>query len=236
MRYVLAFIVISSFLFTPLGDALAGEMKKRPMVKSEKETVPKKEMKPPSMKEKTMEKKEQKKSVKAPTKKPSIRPLLDKRDVKLKTDPYVSSEKNKQREDNERFKTGDVKVEKQKEKVMQRTSAPVQEYSKKTYEAALNSGKLVALYFYANWCPICKEEFPKMEDAFKELPSDKVVGIRVNYNDNETDDGERALAKEFGVAYQHTKVFLKNKERVLKSPEGWDKTRYLTEVGSYLGQ
>lgn len=111
--------------------------------------------------------------------------------------------------------------------------APLLDFNKADYDTALASDKLVALYFYANWCPICRAEFPKMQNAFDQLQDDNVVGFRVSYNDNETDDSEKDLAREFGVSYQHTKVFLKNGERVLKSPETWEENRYLNEIAKY---
>ncbi|MBI4122729.1 MAG: thioredoxin family protein [Parcubacteria group bacterium] len=111
------------------------------------------------------------------------------------------------------------------------SSAPLLDFNQPDYEKAGASDKLVVLYFYANWCPICKEEVENaLYPAFSELSRSDVVGFRVNYNDNQTDDDERALAREFGVAYQHTKVFIKNGERVLKSPESWNKERYGTEI------
>lgn len=118
--------------------------------------------------------------------------------------------------------------------VLAGTSAPLLDFNKADYDNALASDKLVVIYFYANWCPICKAEFPKMQEAFNELKTDKVVGFRMNYNDNETDDQEKSYAREYGVAYQHTKVFVKNGDRVLKSPESWDKARYLEEINKAL--
>ena len=110
----------------------------------------------------------------------------------------------------------------------------VLDFTKADYDAALKTDKLIVLYFYANWCPICKKEFPIMQQVFGELPSDSnVIGFRVNYNDNQTDNDEKNLAREFGVAYQHTKVFIKNGQRILKSPEGWDEARYLREINTY---
>jgi len=107
---------------------------------------------------------------------------------------------------------------------------PLLDFTKEDYEKAVANEKLVVLYFYANWCPVCKVEFPKMQSVFNSLDTEGVVGFRVNYNDNQTDDAEKQLARDFGVAYQHSKVFIKNGERILKSPEGWDENRYIEEI------
>jgi thiol-disulfide isomerase/thioredoxin len=115
-------------------------------------------------------------------------------------------------------------------------SSPLLDFTKADYDAALKTDKLVVLYFYANWCPICKAEFPLMQKSFNELTTDKVIGFRVNYNDNQTDNDEKNLAREFGVAYQHTKVFVKNGQRILKSPEGWDEKRYDMEINKVIAQ
>ncbi|MDO8600386.1 MAG: cupredoxin domain-containing protein [bacterium] len=115
-------------------------------------------------------------------------------------------------------------------------NSPLLDFVKADYDKARASGKLMVLYFYANWCPICREEFPKMQSAFNELTTDRVIAFRVNYNDNETDDAERELAREFGVAYQHTKVFVKNGVRVGKFPDSWSKEKYLSEINKFLSQ
>ncbi|MBI4992499.1 MAG: cupredoxin domain-containing protein [Candidatus Harrisonbacteria bacterium] len=113
-------------------------------------------------------------------------------------------------------------------------SAPLLDFNKSDYDQALRSDKLVVLYFYATWCPICKyETISALYPAFNELKSDKIVGFRVNYNDSDTDQDETNLAREFGVAYQHTKVFVKNGQRILKSPESWNKERYLSEINKF---
>lgn len=110
-------------------------------------------------------------------------------------------------------------------------TSPLIDFNQADYEKALQSDKLVVLYFYANWCPICREETREaLYPTFNNLKTNDVIGFRVNFNDNETDDNERALAREHGVAYQHTKVFVKNGERVLKSPQQWSTDRYLSEI------
>ena len=113
-------------------------------------------------------------------------------------------------------------------------SAPLLDFNEKDYQAALASDKLIVLYFYASWCPICKAEFPHAMEAFDSLNRNDVVGFRVHFNDNETTDAQVQLAREFGVAYQHTKVFVRNGERVLKSPEGWETSRYVAEITNAL--
>jgi len=123
-----------------------------------------------------------------------------------------------------------------KGEVLAGSTSPLLDFNESDYKKALASDKLVTLYFYANWCPSCRIEFPKMQSAFNKLSGDNVIGFRVNYNDNQTDSAEKGLAKEFGVAYQHTKVFVKNGERILKSPETWDEARYTSEINKFLTQ
>lgn len=115
-------------------------------------------------------------------------------------------------------------------------SAPLLDFTKADYDTAMKSDKLIVLYFYANWCPICKVEFPIAQAAFNELTTDKAVGFRVNYNDNDTDADEIALARQFGVVYQHTKVFLRNGKQILKAPDSWDDKRYDIEINKAINQ
>ncbi len=116
-------------------------------------------------------------------------------------------------------------------------SSPLLDFTKADYEAAIKTDKLVVLYFYANWCPICKEEVKSaLYPAFNELTTDKVIGIRINYKDSDTTPDEVELARQFGVSYQHTKVFLKNGKQVLKAPDSWNKMRYLEEINKAIGR
>ena len=142
----------------------------------------------------------------------------------------------KMREDDAMMKKDGETMMKYSGAVLAGKSALLLDFKKADYDAAVKSDKLVVLYFYANWCPICKREFPVMQEVFNGLITEAVVGFRVNYNDNETDADEKALARQFGVAYQHTKVFVKNGQRILKSPEGWDNKRYGIELSKSLTQ
>lgn len=116
-------------------------------------------------------------------------------------------------------------------------SSPLIDFNKADYDVAIKTNKLVVLYFYANWCPICKEETANaLFPAFNELTSDTVIGFRINYKDSDTDKDEENLAREHSIPYQHTKVFVKNGKQILKAPDGWDKARYLTEINKALAQ
>lgn len=119
--------------------------------------------------------------------------------------------------------------------VLAGTSDQLLDFKKADYDKALTSDNLVVLYFYADWCPVCRAETENsLYPAFNEIDSGKIVGFRVNYNDKDTDSDEKELAREFGVAYQHTKVFVRNGQRILKSPEEWNKDRYLSEMRNAL--
>jgi len=117
-----------------------------------------------------------------------------------------------------------------KGKVLAGTASPYLEFNKEDYDNALKENKKILLYFYANWCQICKAEQPNTFAAFNELNDTNLVGFRINYKDSGTDADEEALAKEFGVAYQHTKVILKDGKQVAKFPDSWKKQRYLDEI------
>jgi thiol:disulfide interchange protein len=87
--------------------------------------------------------------------------------------------------------------------------ATYEEYSPSAYAKARAEGRPVFLNFYASWCPFCKEQEPRLRALFEngKFPP----GIRaflVHYNDAETDADDKAIAKEFGVTYQHTYIFL----------------------------
>lgn len=114
------------------------------------------------------------------------------------------------------------------------TTAPYIEFNTADYELAKSQGNIILLDFYANWCPICRAEEPEIKAGFDALTAENVVGFRVNYNDDETDDAEKALAKEFGVTYQHTKVIVHNGEVKLKTLEQWDVEIFNEELGKVL--
>lgn len=77
------------------------------------------------------------------------------------------------------------------------------EYSKSVFGQAANNRRV--LFFYANWCPICQPADASFRENVSQIPED-VALIRVNYNDTDTDQEEKDLAKKYGITYQHTFV------------------------------
>lgn len=119
-------------------------------------------------------------------------------------------------------------------KVLAGKSSPFLEFNKADYDKALSEGKVIVLDFYANWCPICRAEEPAIYEGFNSLTSDKVLGFRVNFNDTDTDEDEKTLAKQFKIPYQHTKVILKNGKEFSRSLDSWDKATSDQEISKAL--
>lgn len=94
-------------------------------------------------------------------------------------------------------------MEKTDDKMMKSGSARYVEYSKAALDGAVNNRRV--LFFYASWCPTCKPTDTDLTTNSSKIPVDVTV-IRVNYNDPETDQEEKDLAKKYGITYQHTFV------------------------------
>lgn len=88
------------------------------------------------------------------------------------------------------------------------------EYSKTNLENA--SDKRRVLFFYASWCPTCRPTDENIKSNVSKLPEDLIV-IRVNYNDPDTEEAEKDLAKKYNITYQHTFVQIdKNGNEITK--------------------
>lgn len=106
-------------------------------------------------------------------------------------------------------------------------SRPYQEYSKATFDA--NTGKKRVLFFYANWCETCRPadaDFKANESSF---PEDLVL-FRVNYNDPDTDQEEKDLARKYGITYQHTFVLVDGEGNEVKKWNGGQTEKLLSSV------
>ncbi len=90
------------------------------------------------------------------------------------------------------------------DKMMDETISPrYVTYNKSNFDNVASNRRV--LFFYASWCPTCKPADADLTENVSKIPSDVTV-IRVNYNDPETDQEEKDLAKKYGITYQHTFV------------------------------
>ena len=93
--------------------------------------------------------------------------------------------------------------EKDGNKMVKTSSSRYIVYSKGAYDQAVNKRRV--LYFYATWCPSCKQANEDFTANPDKIPEDVIV-LRVNYNDPDTDSQEKDFAKKYGITYQHTFV------------------------------
>jgi len=87
--------------------------------------------------------------------------------------------------------------------VMMEKSGKYSPFSPEVLSGAASTRRV--LFFYADWCPTCKPADKSFSQSISKIPSDVTI-IRVNYNDTDTDQAEKDLAKKYGITYQHTFV------------------------------
>ncbi len=104
------------------------------------------------------------------------------------------------------FSTSDSMMQKTDDKTM--ADSRYVEYSKTALEKAAANRRV--LFFYASWCPTCRPADANFKENISKIPEDVTV-IRVNYNDPETNQEEKDLAKKYGITYQHTFVQIDDK-------------------------
>ncbi len=100
-------------------------------------------------------------------------------------------------------------------------------YSKSAYDSA--SGKRRVLYFYATWCPSCKIANEDFTANPHKIPEDMIV-LRVNYNDPDTDQEEKDLAKKYGITYQHTFVQIDTQGKEITKWNGGQTDELITNI------
>lgn len=107
---------------------------------------------------------------------------------------------------NQQFKTAEqakIAMDKDDKMMDKNITSRYVEYSKAALDQVADKRRV--LYFYASWCPTCRPADADFKKNSSKIPEDMVV-VRVNYNDSDTDQEEKDLAKKYAVTYQHTFV------------------------------
>lgn len=104
------------------------------------------------------------------------------------------------------------------------------DYTKQSFDKARAEGKIVMLYFHANWCPTCRQQQPINEAAFIKL-GNKVVVFVANFNDSETTKEDGQLARDKKIYYQHSYVlFNRSGEEVYRHLGALTEEQIVAEV------
>jgi thiol-disulfide isomerase/thioredoxin len=90
------------------------------------------------------------------------------------------------------------------------------------------AGKIV-LFFYADWCPTCRPVDKELKDNLTKIPAGVEI-YRINYNDQDTDNEEKELAKKHGITYQHTFVQVDKEGNEIKKWNGGGLEKILAEL------
>jgi len=101
------------------------------------------------------------------------------------------------------------------------------EYSKTAFDQAANTRRV--MYFYATWCPSCKAANADFLSNSEMIPEDVIV-IRTNYNDSDTDQNEKDLARKYGITYQHTFVQIDGQGNEVTTWNGGEVEELLTNL------
>lgn len=114
--------------------------------------------------------------------------------------------------------------------IMKQGQGTYEPYSKAFYNAYTSGGDRIVLDFYANWCPTCIAGEPVFKRIIEESDFE-VHALRVNYNDSDTDEDEKALAKTFGITYQHTFIYLDaNGNEINRTIGARSESQYRTDI------
>lgn len=100
-------------------------------------------------------------------------------------------------------------------------------YSNSQFNESIKTRRV--LFFYANWCPTCITANKSFEINARQIPENVTV-LRVNYNDSDTDEDEKELAKKYGITYQHTFVQIDANGDELAKWNGGDVEELLSNI------
>ena len=111
--------------------------------------------------------------------------------------------------------SGDSQAEEPTNNGTSEQTSSYQAFDEERFKAALSAGHPVYLYFYASWCPTCREQEPRNERVIPNHPGG-VQGFRIHTLDSETGPLEKRYAEEYNIFTQHTAIYFRDGEEVFR--------------------
>jgi hypothetical protein len=108
------------------------------------------------------------------------------------------------------------------------------DFDEDDYQKALSEGKIIMLYFYADWSTNAMTEERAVIAAFNKLINPEIIGFRLNYDDERTTPAEAKLASDFKVSISPTKVIIKDGKVEIKSSTKWNENDYVRQLTQFL--
>ncbi|AFM06065.1 Peroxiredoxin [Bernardetia litoralis DSM 6794] len=73
------------------------------------------------------------------------------------------------------------------------------EGNKQTIEQHTQKGKIVMLYFWADWCPTCKQEFPETQTYYEKLQKEGLEILAINVK--QPKEASTKFKEQFGATF-----------------------------------
>ncbi len=112
-------------------------------------------------------------------------------------------------------------------------ASPLLEFNRSDYLSAVDSKKLIVLFFYTSWDQFSQSEFESLESTFDSLPSG-AIGFRAHFNDSITSADEKLLARDLNIGATRTKIIMRGDTVLLKTEDAWMDNDFKTEISSRM--
>jgi len=119
------------------------------------------------------------------------------------------------------------------------------------YKLIDHSGKVVLLHFWADWCPHCRKEFAKIQQASDQLQEKGLVILAVNVGQGREHvlelkreyrltiplllDDKKEIADKYGVTGLPTSFFIDRRGKIREKKIGWLSVEYIRSNFEKIG-